>query len=84
MRRWFERWTAETQGLASKKAKFDKYTRKLDAAKVPFRKQEAELLTEKRKRDKDAILTADERDAIWHPFREIRRRIEDEVYGDES
>jgi hypothetical protein len=82
LRRWFARWADEAQGFASKKARFDAYMQKLDAAKGPFRKREAELLAEKRKRDKDATLTADEREAIWRPFGDISRRIEEEVYGD--
>lgn len=81
LRRLFEKWTSEAQDYKDRKTRFDKYMIRQEEAKIPFRKRQDELLREKRKKDKNAHLTVEELDEIWRPFREIRRRIEDEIYG---
>lgn len=78
----FEKWASEAENYAEKKDKFKKYMNRLKEAKIPFMKKQDDLLKRKRERDESAYLTAEERDEIWRPFREVRQRIEKEIYGE--
>ena len=78
----FEKWASKAEEYAVKKAKFEEYRKRLKEAEIPFKKKEEELLKQKREKDKRAYLTADEKDEIWYPFPEVRRRIEKEIYGE--
>jgi hypothetical protein len=77
----FEKWASEAEEYRVKKAKFEEYKKRVKEAAIPFIKKQDELLEQKRKRDKKAMLTAEDRDKIWRSFPKIHRKIIDEVFG---
>ncbi len=82
LNRLFKKWDIESIEYAEKKARFDKYMKRLAEASIPFLKREERMLEEKRKKDKNAYLTFEELEEIWRPFRKIRRKIEDEIFDE--
>jgi signal recognition particle subunit SEC65 len=78
----FKKWASDTEKYAVKKAKSEECRKRLKEAEISFIKKQEELFKRKREMDKSAYMTADERDEIRRPFREVRRRIEKEIYRD--
>jgi len=78
----FEAWASEAEEYAAKKDRFDEYMRRLKQAKIPFGKKQEELLKQKRKKDKNAHLTVEEREEIWVSFWKVCRKIKNEIYGE--
>jgi hypothetical protein len=79
---WFFReWRKEAEEITAKMAKLDEFEKKLKEAKKPFIREQKEFLEQKRKTDRKASLTVEERDKIWKPFRGVSRKIAVEVFG---
>ncbi|MGB8658156.1 MAG: hypothetical protein WCE90_10295 [Candidatus Zixiibacteriota bacterium] len=77
----FEKWASDAEKYELKKAKFEEFKKRLKEAEAPFIEKQKKLFEQKRKRDKKAILTIEERDNIWRPYHKIYRKIVDEVFG---
>ncbi|MCK4224962.1 MAG: hypothetical protein KAX39_07260 [candidate division Zixibacteria bacterium] len=79
--RWLlEKWRSEAAETATRKRKLDEFMDRVKKAREPFFKKQGEYLQKKRRKDRDAFLTADERDQIWDPFRKVFRQIVDDVF----
>jgi len=77
----FREWTSEAEEYTIKKTKFEEFRKQLKEAEVPFVEKENKLLEQKRKKDKKAIVTGEEKYRIWEPFNKIYRKIFDEVFN---
>ncbi len=84
MKKLFEMWASEGREFAEKKTRFDEYMRRITEAKIPFIKKQKDLLEEKKKENKKLDLTDEERIEIWRSFREILRKITEEIYTNQE
>ena len=84
LERLFERWASEGEDYDTKNRKFRIFMQRLEEEKEPFRAREEALREERRQRGENDELTEEDRIEIWRGFREISRRVEDEIYEKES